>query len=154
MPLGRPLCPSFPYAFINLNFERAKIESMLGEGERSLILMVEESEKFQVFATKFKTALNKLEGNGPTSKLWVQYYRMTTLIKHFIQAERTGDWKLHLSTVSKMLPFFHAAGHFLYAKSAHLYFQDMLSLEERMDPIELYNFIAKGYFTIRRCDKF
>ncbi|GBL74674.1 hypothetical protein AVEN_243563-1 [Araneus ventricosus] len=53
-----------------------------------------------------------------------------------------------------MLPFFHAAGHFLYAKCAHLYMQDMLNLKDRIDPIEYEKFMKDGYFTIRRTDKF
>ncbi|KMQ84207.1 hypothetical protein RF55_18201 [Lasius niger] len=65
-----------------------------------------------------------------------------------------GNWKFHLDTIQKMLPYFHASGHFFYAKSCHLYLQDMLSLEEKMDPLEYETFTKKGYFTIRRSDKF
>jgi hypothetical protein len=46
---------------------------------------------------------------------------MTTLINNVIQADQTSDWNLHLKSIEKMIPFFHAAGHFLYGKSAHLY---------------------------------
>ena len=79
---------------------------------------------------------------------------MVTLTKQFIQAERTGDWNLHVATVQKMLPFFHAAGHFFYAKCAHLYLQDMLELERKMDPLDYERFTKKGFFTIRRTKKF
>ena len=34
------------------------------------------------------------------------------------QGERTGNWSLHLQAVYDMLPYFAAAGHNLYAKSA------------------------------------
>lgn len=47
------------------------------------------------------------------------------LLKEFLRAERIGDWKTHLKSVKEMLPYFHASGHFPYAKSAHLYLQDM-----------------------------
>lgn len=48
------------------------------------------------------------------------------------------------------MPFFHASGHFLYAKSCHLYLQDMYELEEKMNPL-IYNIFTKqGFFTIRR----
>lgn len=40
-----------------------------------------ETETFQILRARFKTSLDKLEGKGPTSKLWVQYYPMPTLIK-------------------------------------------------------------------------
>lgn len=79
---------------------------------------------------------------------------MVTLLKHFIEAERMGNWQLHLDTIQRMLPFFHASGHFLYAKSCHLYLQDMLTLETRMDPAEYERFTIQGHFTIRRSGKF
>ena len=73
--------------------------------------------------------LKKLKDNGPTAKLWVQYFNMTTLVKRFIEAERIDNWELHLNTLQQMLPYFHASGHSLYAKSAHLYLQDMHNLK-------------------------
>lgn len=109
--------------------EREETEKLLSDDERSVVMCAENIEAYQVLRVKFKGALEKMRANGPTSQLWVQYFCMTTLIKLFIQAERTGDWNLHLYTVHKMLPFFHSAGHFQYAKSAHLYLQDMMALQ-------------------------
>ena len=45
----------------------------------------------------------------------------------FIRAEREDrpNLILHLDSVVSLLPYFHAAGHILSAKSAHLYAQDM-----------------------------
>ncbi|KAJ8887395.1 hypothetical protein PR048_013610 [Dryococelus australis] len=54
---------------------------------------------------------------GDTAKLWVQYYRMVSLVKDYIQAERTGNSKLHLECVQNLIPYFHSVGHFPYAKS-------------------------------------
>lgn len=79
---------------------------------------------------------------------------MITLVKQFIEAERMGNWQLHLDTIQKMLPYCHASGHFFYANSAQLYLQDMLRLEEKMTTDEYEKFTTKGYFTIRRSDKF
>ena len=78
---------------------------------------------------------------------------MVTLMKQFIEAERMGCWQLHLDTIQKMLPYFHPSGHFNYAKSCHLYLQDMLHLEEDMDPLEYHDFTQRGFFTIRWSDK-
>ncbi|KAK7100416.1 hypothetical protein V1264_023376 [Littorina saxatilis] len=58
-----------------------------------------------------------------TSKLWLLYIEMVGLLQTTIKAERTGNFQLHLSAVSMMLPFFAASGHRLYAKSARLYLQ-------------------------------
>lgn len=133
--------------------EREETVKLLDGSERSVISSVDGNETFKDIVCKFKDSLSSLESKGPTSKLWVQYCKMTTLMKKFIQAERMGDWELHLETVSKMLPFFHSAGHFLYAKSARLYIQDMSNLQSRMDPREFSQF-TKGDFTVRRSDKF
>lgn len=118
--------------------DRSVMEQLIGHLDKSTVLGADENEAFRVVATKFKEALTKFEKNGPTAKLWVQYFQMITLVKHFIEAERMGNWQLHLDTVQRMLPYFHASGHFLYAKSAHLYLQDMLDLEEKMDPVEYH----------------
>lgn len=65
-----------------------------------------------------------------------------------------GDWESHLNCIEIMIPFFHSAGHFNYAKSARLYLQDMKNLEETMDPIEYENFTKNGFFTARRSNVF
>ena len=53
-----------------------------------------------------------------------------------------------------MLPVFHSAGHYLNAKSAHLYLQDMMKLEEVMPPNEFQKFAYEGYFTVHQTDKY
>ena len=65
-----------------------------------------------------------------TAKLWVQYLNMVDILRRFLKAERTGNWKLHLQSVQEMLPYFAASGHTLYAKSAYVYLQMMLNLPE------------------------
>jgi hypothetical protein len=52
-----------------------------------------------------------------------------------------------------MLARFHSVGHYFFTKSAHLYLQDMMALERRMDPTEFKIFIEQN-FTIRRSDQF
>lgn len=72
------------------------------------------------FPSKFLNKMEVLKARGPTAQLWVQYFEMVTIALDFIRAERLGLFKEHLDAVRKMLPYFHASGHFLYAKSAHL----------------------------------
>lgn len=97
--------------------------------------------------------MNLLEKKSPTAKLWIQYFKSVTIALQFIEAERQGDWNLHLQCVKDMLPLFYASGHFAYAKSARIYLQDMANLELTMDPIEFERYSKDGYFTIRRSDK-
>ena len=60
----------------------------------------------------------------------------------------------HLNCVQQMIPFFHATVHNLYAKSAHLYLQDMREIKNKMNTFEYEKFANDGFFTIRRSDKF
>ena len=74
-------------------------------------------------------------------------------MKLFIRAERTGNWKLHLVAIKRMINLFAATGHMNYAKSARLYLQFMLNLPEE-HPWLHSCFIEEGYHTIRRSDRY
>ena len=52
------------------------------------------------------------------------------ILRKFIKAECMGNWSLHLEAVLDMLPYLAASGHSLYAKSARIYLQTILSLEQ------------------------
>ena len=54
----------------------------------------------------------------------------------------------------QMIPYFHAAGHLVYAKSDHLYVQQMMELHNIMPEKEYDQFTEQGYFTIWGSDKF
>lgn len=102
---------------------------------------------------QFLNKSNELKARVPTPQLWIQYFDMVSIALDFIRAERLGHFEYHLNAVKKMLPYFHASGRFLYAKSAHLYLQDMLTLKDTMDQQNFENF-KNGLFTIIRTDKF
>ena len=87
-----------------------------------------------------------------TSRLWIQYMEMIDILRKSLKAERTGDWKLHLASVCEMLPYFAAAGHNLYAKSAYLYLQLMLELQT-MFP-DIYEKFIAGFHVIRRSNRY
>ncbi|PIK40129.1 hypothetical protein BSL78_23030 [Apostichopus japonicus] len=90
--------------------------------------------------------------NLRTGTLWMQYMHMVDLLRLFIKAERTGNWNLHLSTIKEMLPFFAAAGHNLYLKSAYIYLQMMIQLE--VDHPEVHAAFQNGHHVIRRSNRF
>ncbi|XP_052758830.1 uncharacterized protein LOC128202453 [Galleria mellonella] len=102
----------------------------------------------------FQSKLDEIENRGKTCKLWILYYKMVSLLKKFLAAERMGDWEAHLNCIELMIPFFHAAGHFNYAKSARLYLQKMRLLKLIMDPREFKKFTKEGFFTSRRSNEF
>lgn len=104
--------------------------------------------------SKFVSVFNNLENNGPTSQLWVQYFKLICLLQKFIDAERSGNFNLHIEMVQQMIPFFFASGHHLYAKACLLYVQQMLNLRNIMDVIEYDKFCNQGFNTIRRSNRF
>lgn len=114
------------------------------------------SSKFIAEATTlFDEKLKSLISSGHrTAKLWAQYFGMVNIMRLFVRAERSGDWALHLFCVQSIIPYFHSAGHFNYAKYAHIYLQQMMKLETVMSPAEYHQFVNKGYFTVRRSEKF
>lgn len=57
-----------------------------------------------------KNQFNQWKNRSETAKLWIQFWEMVQIVKDYIKAERTGDWNMHLLCVSKMIPYFHAAG--------------------------------------------
>ena len=113
-----------------------------------------QSEILFTFNDKFQSLLDSIANECRTSRLWVQYIRQVSLIRRFILAERTGNWNLHINTIIEMLPYFHAAAHLPYAKSAHLYCQLMLDLPNKFSPREYERFTSLGFFTVRRSERF
>lgn len=117
-------------------------------------LALNQNTHLKALANKFGAAMELLSRKGPTAQLWVQYFKMISLMKEYIHAERSGDFNAHLECVRRMIPYFHAAGHFPYAKSCHLYIQDMEKLNEKLSPEEYHKFVNDSYFTMRRSDRF
>ena len=54
-----------------------------------------------------------------TAKQWLQYMAMLDILRRFLKAERTDNWKLSpgINERKLMLPYFAAAAHNLYVKS-------------------------------------
>ena len=69
-----------------------------------------------------------------TARLWLQYMDYVETGRDFIRAAITGNWDLHLRSISKMLNLFAATGHLNYAKSARIYLQYMLYLQPNSHP--------------------
>ena len=77
---------------------------------------------------------------------------MIDILQKYLQAEQTGNWQLHLQTISDMLPYLAASGHNNYMKSALLYLQQMSRLHE--DHPEVYQYFQSGLHVVRRSDRY
>lgn len=53
-----------------------------------------------------------------------------------------------------MIPYFHASGHFPYAKSCHLYVQGMENLSSKLTAEQYNKFVNNSYITMRQSDRF
>ena len=138
-----------------INLEKPLIDAILSLHHQLMTTGCDVSRNILLcdLAKKLSSYLDLLASKSRTSKLWVQYYKQVEIIRRFVRAERSADCELHLESVREMIPFFHAAGHLAYAKSAHLYLQQMSVLEKRMPASEYEYFTKKGGFTIRRTHK-
>lgn len=116
----------------NLRALRMVVEELL----RPYITQFDSSDKLDEF-------LENISKESKTTKLWVEnLIKPVQLMMMFVRAEREGDWPLHLKVVSKMLPYFFAAGHHNYARYATYYLNDMKNLP----PVILARFL-KGEHT-------
>ena len=77
---------------------------------------------------------------------------MIDILRRYIRAERTGNWELHLQTLSEMLLFLATSGHNNYTKSVWIYLQQMSHLQK--DHPEVYEHFRKGLHVIRRSDRY
>lgn len=110
------------------------------------------------YADALRSILEKLDAEKEsmkdhrTAKLWLQYMEMVSLLRTFIKAERTGNWLLHLQTVQKMLPYFAAAGHNHYSKSAYIYLQMMKDLPKTHHIV--HEHFLNGNHVVRRSNRY
>ena len=129
--------------------EKMLLGKFFPENVRALRMVVEELLRPYISDIHDNNDMNKfledISQKSKTTKLWVDnlvkpmFYAMV-----FIRAEREGDWPLHLHVVTKMLPYFFAAGHRHYARYATYYLNDMKNLP----PVVLERFM-RGEHTTR-----
>lgn len=108
---------------------------------------------FMKFSAIIAALKNDLSVRSRTAKLWIQYLSYLDIVKCFLAAERTGNWRLHLAATTDMLPLFAACGHHNYAKSARYYVQLMNQLPVT-HPWLYEQFSRNGYHTVRRTNKY
>ncbi|ELU15381.1 hypothetical protein CAPTEDRAFT_199459 [Capitella teleta] len=101
---------------------------------------LEDEKVMQTLIEKNQQWIKTEKERSRTGRLWLNYMQQVSLIKPLIYAERTGDWVLHLNSIRQMIPYFHAAGHLAYAKSARIYLQQMQALQSTMNETEFGKF--------------
>lgn len=110
------------------------------------------SEVLARIGNKLTEKKESLLNGSRTAALWLEYMKMVDILRLFIKAERTGNWLLHLQATYEMLPYFAAAGHNLYTKSAYIYCQQMQDLENTHP--DVYKRFTDGFHVARRSGRF
>ena len=82
---------------------------------------------------------------------WEEYGEMVKLLLQFVKAERTGNWELHLSSVSAMVPHFFATDRPNYARWLPVYIIDMRQLATKHP--QVHQEFANGYHAVSRSGK-
>ena len=66
----------------------------IGEGDCMFFMMnlyeIQSSETFIKLSQLFEEKLCELEKKSKTAKLWISYFRMVSILKDFVAAERMG----------------------------------------------------------------
>lgn len=93
----------------------------------------------QFIIDKFYNKFSKTERANSSVKLWVQYFGLVTLMQQFVAAEKSGDGKLHLATVNKMLDIYYCTGIintlnvFRCTCKISLDLENVVTMEEKVD---------------------
>ena len=74
--------------------------------------------------------VEKRSQENPTFAFWSKYIDMVQLLLLYIRATRTSDWKLHLSSLRSMIPWFFATDRVNYSRYAPCYWLEMTCLEK------------------------
>jgi len=82
---------------------------------------------------------------------WEEYGYMVKLLLQFVKAERTGNWELHLLSVSAMVPYFFAMDRPNYARWFPVYIMDMRQLATKHPEVHLE--FVNGNHAISRSSK-
>ena len=88
---------------------------------------------FQGCVNPLMTLFERLKSEGrEKSKVfsfWEGYINMVLLLLQFVKAERTGNWKLHLSATTEMVPHFFSMDRVNYSRWLPVYLSDMHMLQ-------------------------
>ncbi|MES9884040.1 MAG: hypothetical protein ABW185_24600 [Sedimenticola sp.] len=123
----------FPY---NMRALRMLAEEVLRE-----LILGEDVQSFEEMISLLDTRSTE----SRTTHLWVDsLIKPVILMMQFVRAEREGDWPLHLSAATAMLPYFAAAGHWNYFRYGTVYIMKMAKM-----PMDLLKHFMNGEHVMR-----
>jgi len=78
-------------------------------------------------------------------RFWCSYLQMVQILLLFVRAQREGNWGLHLSSFTAMLPLFMRYDHLHYSRWGTIYVNEMHQL-----PSEVLEEFLSGNFVERK----
>ncbi|KMQ89802.1 hypothetical protein RF55_10523 [Lasius niger] len=100
------------------------------------------------FASDFELFIERRSDESPLFKYYNNVLKMIQLIQDSVRADREGNWKLHIETVGKAQPLFHALDRSNYARWCSVYFNDMLMLPETHP--QVYEEFISGQYSVKQ----
>lgn len=85
-------------------------------------------EVYLAFLEKFTNFIADKCKELPTFNFWNSFLHLSDLILTFVQATRRGNFESHLSSASKLIPWFFAYDHTNYARYMPVYVAEMVSV--------------------------
>ena len=143
--------PVVPQPSIDEDLESAKVIYNRLTENPNVSAEVCSSEALDLIARKLEEKKQSML-KSRTAVLWIKYMEMVDTLKLFIKAETTCNWMLHLKALHEMLPYFAAAGHTLYTKSAYIYCQQMQDLPNKHPQVN--RSFLNGLHVVRHIDRF
>jgi hypothetical protein len=65
------------------------------------------------------------KSQSSTTKYWISYPNLVSVLLQIIRAEQTGDWHLHVHSFTTMLPWFAIYDHHNYSRWGVVYLADV-----------------------------
>ena len=86
------------------------------------------SQEFESIQNDFNSFVSEKSANNNTMAMWMVYMEMVQTLLLFIRATSENNWKLHLSAVRSMIPWFFVADHVNYARVGSVYWLEMMCM--------------------------
>ncbi|CAH1248853.1 Hypp8457 [Branchiostoma lanceolatum] len=110
------------------------------------------SQRFSEFVRLYDEHRDFLRNSkGKLARFWMSYIEMVEIMLNLVGASREGDWELHLSAISQMIPWCFAYDHTNYARYLPAYLFDMSHLNETHP--EAFDYLKSGGFSVQIGDQ-
>ncbi len=120
-------------------------QRLLEELTQDMLEQVLQHEATACIFSLFEEHLDQLRNNnGDLSKFWMSCLDLIDILLCLVRAAREGDWRLHIASIKRMIPWCFAYGKINYARylSAYVHQMDLLPIDH---PDTYQHFLSHGF---------